>query len=273
VAVRYGFRRFGDDDDFADLDVDELLRLLGDDFMESGDLDDAMDRLLRDGFDDAEGNRIEGLRDLLERARAKRRELEQQADPDGEMQRYRDWLELIEQTEGEELDQLLAQAEASDDERRKEVTRDLVEQRHLQRELMSDRLSERLASYQNYDFVSSEAREEFEQLMSELQADVLNTYFEQSKQFLESPDPEQLQRMRDMMDALSTMIEQDRRGEPLDPSFEDFMDKFGDFFPGAENLEDVMRAMAERAAAAEAMFNSLSGEQQSELRSLFSQMM
>jgi uncharacterized protein with von Willebrand factor type A (vWA) domain len=273
VAVRYGFRRFGDDDDFAELDVDELLRLLGDDFMESGDLDDAMDRLLRDGFDDAEGNRIEGLRDLLERARAKRRELEQQADPDGEMQRYRDWLELIEQTEGEELDELLAQAEASDDERRKEVTRDLVEQRHLERELMSDRLSERLASYQNYDFVSTEAREEFEQLMSELQADVLNTYFEQSKQFLESPDPEQLQRMRDMMDALSTMIEQDRRGEPLDPSFEDFMDKFGDFFPGAENLEDVVRAMAERAAAAEAMFNSLSGEQQSELRSLFSQMM
>ena len=73
MAVRYGFRRFGDDDDFADLDVDELLRLLGDDFMESGDLDDAMDRLLRDGFDDAEGNRIEGLRYLLERARAKRR--------------------------------------------------------------------------------------------------------------------------------------------------------------------------------------------------------
>ena len=56
--------------------------------------------------------------------------------------------------------------------------------------------------YQVYEFVSSEAREEFEQLMSELQADVLNTYFEQSKQFLESPDPEEMQRMRDMMDAL-----------------------------------------------------------------------
>ena len=86
MAVRYGFRRFGDDDDFSDLDVDELLRLLGDDFMESGDLDEAMDRLLRDGFNDTEGNRIEGLRDLMERARAKRRELEQQADP-GELAR------------------------------------------------------------------------------------------------------------------------------------------------------------------------------------------
>ena len=51
------------------------------------------------------------------------------------------------------------------------------------------------------------------------------------------------------------------------------MEKFGDFFPGAESLEDVVRMMAERAAAAEAMFNSLSSEQQGELRALFDQMM
>ena len=273
MPVRYGFRRFSDSDDFDDLDIDEMLRLLGDDLMETGDLEEAMDRLLREGFSDADGNRVEGLRDLLDRTRAKRRELEQQADPDGEMQRYRDWLEDIEGIEDNELEELLSEAEASDDERRKEVTRDLVEQRRMQHDLMSDKLGERLASYQNYEFVSSEAREEFEHLMAELQQDVLDTYFEQSKEFMGSPDPEELARMRDMMDALSTMIEQDRRGEPLDPTFDDFMEKFGDFFPGAENLEDVIRAMAERAAAAEAMFNSLSSEQQGELRSLFAQMM
>ena len=141
----------------------------------------------------------------------------------------------------------------------------------MQRSLMSEKLGERLASYQNYEFVSSEAREEFEKLMAELQQDVLDTYFEQSKQMM--ANPEELARTRDMMDALSTMIEQDRRGEDLDPTFEDFMEKFGDYFPGAESLEDVIRAMAERAAAAEAMFNSLSGEQQAELRAMFAQMM
>jgi uncharacterized protein with von Willebrand factor type A (vWA) domain len=273
VPVRYGFRRFGEDDDFDDLDVEEMLALLADDFMENGDLEEAMDRLLRDGFQTADGDRVEGLRDLLEQTRAKRRELEQQADPDGEMQRYRDWLDEIEATEGAELDELLAEAEESDDERRQEVTRDLVEQKRLERELMSDRLGERLGDYRNYDFVSSEAREQFEELLSELERDVLDTYFEQSKEFMGRPDSEELARMRDMMDALSAMIEQDRRGEELDPSFEDFMEKYGDYFPGAESLEDVVRAMAERAAAAEAMFNSLSSEQQGELRSLFNQMM
>jgi uncharacterized protein with von Willebrand factor type A (vWA) domain len=273
VPVRYGFRRFGDDDDFDDLDVDELLAHLADDFMDSGDLDEAMDRLLREGYTNEEGDRVEGLRELLERTRKKRRELEQQADPDGEMQRYRDWLEDIEAMESRELDELLAEAEASGDERRQQVTRDLVDQKNLQRDLMSDRLAERLGEYQNYEFVSSKAREEFDEMMSELERDVLDTYFEKSKEFMGRPDPEELARMRDMMDALSTMIEQDRQGEDLDPTFDDFMEKFGDYFPGAEDLQDVIRMMAERAAAAEAMFNSLSSEQQGELRALFDQMM
>ncbi|MGC1238177.1 MAG: VWA domain-containing protein [Acidimicrobiales bacterium] len=273
MPVRYGYRRVGDDDEFDDLDVDELLALLADDFMENGDLDEAMDRLLREGYETEDGDRVEGLRELLERTRKRRRELEQQADPDGEMQRYRDWLNDIEETEEAELDLLLEDAQESGDERREQVTRDLVDQRKMQRDLMSDRLPERLGEYRNYEFVSSEAREEYEEMMGELERDVLDTYFQQSKDFMGRPDPEELARMRDMMDALSTMIEQDRRDEPLDPSFDDFMEKFGDFFPGAENLEDVVRMMAERAAAAEAMFNSLSAEQQGELRAMFDEMM
>ena len=83
------------------------MALLADDFMENGDLDEAMDRLLREGYETEDGDRVEGLRELLERTRQRRRELEQQADPDGEMQRYRDWLDEIEATEGAELDQLM----------------------------------------------------------------------------------------------------------------------------------------------------------------------
>ena len=241
--------------------------------MESGDLDDALDRLLRDGFTTRDGRHHDGLRDLLEQARQRRRELEQEANPDGELQRFRDWLSEIEEMERDALGELLEEAEASGDDRRADVTRDLVNERSMQRDLMPDRLSERLGAYTDYEFVSSDAREQYEQLMDELRQDVLNTYFEANKEFLANPDPKELARMRSMMDALSAMIEQDRRGEPLDPSFENFMENYGDYFPGAQSLEDVVRAMAERAAAAEAMFNSLSGEQQGELRDLFGSMM
>ena len=67
MPVRYGYRRFGEGDDFDDLDVEEMLRLLADDFMENGDLDEAMDRLLREGYTTEDGERVEGLRELLER--------------------------------------------------------------------------------------------------------------------------------------------------------------------------------------------------------------
>jgi len=105
------------------------------------------------------------------------------------MQRYREWLEDIEAIESKELEELLNDAESSGDQRRQEVTRDLVDQKHLQRDLMSDRLSDRLGQYRDYEFVSSKAREEFEELLSELERDVLDTYFQNSKEFMGRPDP------------------------------------------------------------------------------------
>ncbi len=272
MAIRYGFRRFRDEDDES-VDVDGFLQLLADDVMEHGDLEAAMDRLLQEGFTTADGERVEGLRDLLERTRQRRQELERQGDPDGELQKYRDRLDEIEATEATAGEELLAEAHESGDERRIGVTRDLVDQRAMQRDLMGDRLGERLRAFQDYEFISTEAREEYEQLVAELNSDLLATYFQQSKEIFSNPDSANLERVRNMMDALSTMIEQERRGEEIDPTFDDFMERYGDFFPGAQSLDDVVRMMAERAAAAEAMFNSLSAEQQGELRGLFSQMM
>lgn len=273
MGARYDFRQWGEGDDFSDIDADELLRLAMDEYLETGDLNEAIDRLLTEGFTTESGEKIEGLRKLLEETRRKRRELEQAGNPDGEMQKYRDWLREIEELEKTDLIELQREADESGDERRAEVTRDLVSQKTMQQDLMPEGLGERLRSFQNYDFVSSEAREQYEQLISELREDVLNTYFEANKEFFANPNPEELARMRSMMDALSTMIEQDRRGEDLDPTFDSFMENYGDYFPGAETLEDVVRAMAERAAAAEAMFNSLSPDQQRELRGMFDQMM
>ena len=273
MPIRYGFRRPGDGDDFEDLDPDELLALLSDDLLENGDLESALERLVRDGFSTSEGERVEGLAELLERARSRRRELEGRFDPSDELARYAERLDEIERLEDESLDPLEADALASDDERRAEVTGQYVDAQRLARSLAGDSVSERIASLQAYEFTSSEAREAFESMLEELRADVLGTYFEQSKSFLEHPDPAALAELRAMMDALSTMIEQDRRGEPLDPSFESFMERFGHYFPGATSLEDVIAAMAERAAAAEAMFNALSADEQAELRGLMQAML
>ena len=271
MPIRYGFRRPRDGDDDGDLDIEELLRLIGEEYLEHGDLEAAMERLLREGYETRDGKRIAGLEELLEQTRAKKRELERTLDPEGELLRYHEWLDAIEEKERLEADELLAEAKASGDERRAQVTEDLVNERALQRSLLGDDLNDRIAGLSNYEFISSEAREEFEAMMAELRADILETYFDNTKQALGDSDERTWDELRDMMDALSSMIEQDQRGEPLDPSFDDFMAKYGDYFPGATSLEDVLAQMGERAAAAEAMFNSLSADQQRELRGLLSQ--
>ena len=60
MPIRYGFRqpRDGDGDD---LDLDHVLRLISEEFLETGDLESAIERLLRDGFDAGDGSRVEGL--------------------------------------------------------------------------------------------------------------------------------------------------------------------------------------------------------------------
>jgi len=75
--------------------------------------------------------------------------------------------------------------------------------------------------------------------------------------------------MRDAYDALNQMLEQRERGDDLDPSFEQFMEQFGDMFPGnPSTLDELLEQLAERMAAAQAVWNSLSPEQQAQLRGL-----
>ncbi len=272
MPVRYGFRRPGDDDG-DDLDATEVLAALSDDLLESGDLEAALERLLRHGFTTRDGTRVEGLGGLRERARRRREEIERSANPDATLERYRERLAAIEEREEAALAELLEEARASGDERRDEVTREFVDRQRLQRDLLDDRLGPRLEGLANYDFVSSEAAEEFAALVEELRAETLATFFESSREFLANPDPAALAEMREMMDALSTMLEQQRRGEPLDPSFDQFMERFGEHFPGAQSLDDVVAQLAQRAAAAEAMFQSLSGSQQGELRDLMERLL
>ena len=127
----------------------------------------------------------------------------------------------------------------------------------------------RIQSLQNYDFVSSEARQQFEELVEELRREMADTFFQGASDALSSMDPEQMARMRDAYDALNQMLEQRERGEELDPSFEQFMEQFGDMFPGdPSTLDELLEQLAERMAAAQAVWNSLSPEQQAQLRSL-----
>ena len=85
----------------------------------------------------------------------------------------------------------------------------------------------------------------FEELLEELRQEVADTYFKGRPRHSNSMDPEQMARMRDALDALNKMLEQRETGEPLDPTFEQFMEQFGDMFPGdPEDLDELLEQLA-----------------------------
>ncbi len=268
MSARYDYSGWDGSQEFSALDPEELLAALTENLLETGDLSDALERLLRGGVDLPDGERIDGLRDLLEQTRRKREELLSRGDPDGELSRYREALDEIEEMERDGIDELAREADESNDERRKEVTDDVVAERRIALDLMPPDIAGKIRSMSSYEFVSSEAREAFEALAEEMRQEVVDTYFQGISDALKNPDPESMARMREAMDSLSNMLEQRQRGEELDPTFDEFMEKFGDLFPGAESLDDLLEQLAKQMAAAEAMWRSMSSEQRAELQGL-----
>ncbi len=267
MSARYRYRRRSERED-DELDPAELLDRLSEDLLESGDVERALDRLVREGFTTTGGEHVTGLRELLERVRARRRELERAADPSGVLERYRERLDRIDEIEDAALEDLARAADASGDERRREVTERYVSDQRVARSLMGASVPERLTGLQTYAFVSSEAREAFDQLLAEVRADAAGAYVAAARAALSDPDPAALARVRTMMDDLSALLERRARGEELGTGEDEFLARYGDLFPGATSLDDVVRQLAERVAAAEAMMRSLSAEQRAELAAL-----
>jgi uncharacterized protein with von Willebrand factor type A (vWA) domain len=269
VTARYDYSGWDGTQDFTDLDPDDLLAGLTDDLLAGGDLDDALRRLLRSGMRTSDGEQIPGLRDLLEQLRRRRADMLAEGDPDGRMAEIGAKLDEIESDERAAIDELEDEARTSGDERRAEVTGDVATERRMALDLQPGDPAGRIQSLQHYDFVSSEARERFEELVEELRREMADTFFEGASDALSNMSPESMARMRDAYDALNQMLEQREAGEEIDPSFEDFMEQYGDMFPGdPQNLDELLAQLAERMAAAQAVWNSMSPEQRAQLRGL-----
>ena len=269
MTWRFDYRRWdGTQEGLAD-DADAILAELTDDLLANGDLQEAMQRMLNRGWRTPDGEQVEGLRDLLDRLRLERKEQLDRGDLGGAYAEVAAELQEVLAEERAGIDQLVADARQSGDERRQAVTDEVATERRMQLDLMPSDLAGSVRELQQYEFVSSDARQHFEDLMEKLRQEVTKTYFDQMSEALANPDPEQLAHMRDGFDALNRMIEQRQAGEPIDPSFESFLEQYGDLFPGdPADLDELLEQLAARMAAAQAMWNSMSPEQRAQLQGL-----
>ena len=243
-----------------------------DDLLYHGDLASALRRMMQTGFDDANGERIQGLREILERLREQRRERLDNHDLGGVYDDIAQRLRNVVDTERSALDELEGDAQRSGDQRRAEVTSEATTERRMELDLLPPDLAGMVRSLQNYEFTSTEARENFEELLEELRTELLNQQVSQMAGAMENIGPEELARMKDMMSELNRMLEQRAAGET--PDFDGFMERYGDFFPeNPQTLDELLEVMARRMAAMQSMLNSMTPEQRAQLQQLSDQLM
>ena len=97
---RYGYSRWDGTQQVEGLDADEILKALSDDYMENGNLQQALKRLMQDGMRSDDGRRTMGLRELMERMREQRnQQLNRYNMASGVMDDLREKLEEIKQLE------------------------------------------------------------------------------------------------------------------------------------------------------------------------------
>jgi uncharacterized protein with von Willebrand factor type A (vWA) domain len=252
TGYRYGQYTGGPDPLAPPYDARRALDEMGDSVLAGADPATALRDLLRRGL---QGHR--GLDDMLRRVREQREEIRRRGRLDGILEQAR---ALLDTAVGQERAELFP--DPGDDARMREAELDALPADTAQ-------AIRRLADYQ---WRSDAARQTFEQLKELLRREVLDSQFRGMKEALANPDPEAMQRVRDMLAELNAMLDADARGEHTQEDFDAFMDRYGDLFPDRPaNLEELIDQLARRAMAAQRLMSSLSAEQREELAGLMDQ--
>ncbi len=246
---RYGPWQGGPDPLEPPFDLREALDRIGERVLEGDRPGEALSSLLRRGMPG-----MRGLRDLMRNARQQHRQLRERGRLGGILEQVR---ELLDQAVEQERSALFP--DASDAARLAEGELDQL----------PDDTARAVRQLADYQWRSPEAAATYEQIRDLLRREVLDSQFRGMRDALAGAGPEQIQRMRDMLADLNELLEADARGEDTQERFDQFMGRYGDFFPeNPRNLEELIDSLARRAAAASRLMASLSPEQRAELASL-----
>lgn len=272
MATRFTYSRWDGTQKGFDLDADLLFEQLTDELLYHGDVNAALRRMMQEGVRDADGNRLDGLRDLMQRLRAERQERLERSDLGGVYDEIASELDDIVDEERHAIENAVRDAETSGDERRATAARDSAADRNMRLDLMPNDLAGKVRELSSYNWESVEAQHRFEQMLDRLREQLMQQTVDQMSEGMQNLTPGDMERMKDMLAALNEMLQKHQRGQ--DPGFEEFMEEFGDFFPeNPQNLEELLEQMARRMAAMQAMLNSMTPEQRAQLQQLSDQLM
>jgi uncharacterized protein with von Willebrand factor type A (vWA) domain len=252
----YGPYTGGPDPLAPPFDIRVAMDEIGRDVMEGSSPRQAMQELMRRGMENPR-NRTRGLDDLTREVWQRRRDLQRDNRLDGTLQEVRELLQRALSSEREALGN-----EDSDDARFRE----------MQLDALPNDPGGAVRELGEYDWRSADAREAYEEIRDLLGREMLDQRFEGMKQAMQNATPEDVERIRAMLDDLNALLANHAQGQDTTEQFSEFMQKHGEFFPeNPQNTDELADLLAARAAAAQRMLNSMSAEQRAELAELSQQ--
>jgi uncharacterized protein with von Willebrand factor type A (vWA) domain len=262
------FSRWDGTQAIPSLDADEILDAMADDIMAEGDVGEALRRLMERGWrsDDPSRPELTGLHDLLRRLREQRESMLDRYSLGDVVSSLRRELDGIVDQERGTAEKRLADASGLDDEGVRRAASEVASRRLRQLDELPPSTGDRIRALQDDEFLDQAAKERFDALVERLQRVALDRVAEGLADAIQGLTPETLAANREMVQALNELLEQRLAGG--DPDASDFLSRFGDAFPGARDLDDIIDQLAERMAAASSLLRSLRPEQRAELQSM-----
>jgi uncharacterized protein with von Willebrand factor type A (vWA) domain len=254
-SSRYGRYAGGPDPLAPPVDLGEALDAIAEDVMAGYTPRHALQEFLRRGS----RNRT-GLDDLAGRVQQRRNELLSRHRLDGTLDEVR---KLLDTAVLEERKQLARDAMMDDTDRAF---------REMQLQNLPQSTAAAVNELASYDWQSSSAREAYEQIKDLLGREILDQRFAGMKQALEDATDADRAAVAGMLRDLNELLDKHRRGEDTDEDFQEFMSRHGGYFPeNPQSVEELIDALAQRAAAAQRLLQSMSPEQREELMQLSAQ--
>ena len=257
---------------------EDVMDEMADDLMSHGDLMRSLRNLFQRGMQGESDQRMEGLRDMLERLRGRRQEQLRRYNLDSMLDDLKERLKQIVEAERQGIDRRLedarrqqAQSSPEDAEERERLMKLLEERAARGRERMENLpqdLGGAVKDLSDYDFIDQEAQRQFQELMDLLKQRVLDNTFQDMRQQIQGITPQDMEATRRMLHDLNEMLRDRMQGR--EPDFQGFMDRYGDLFgpDRPQNLDELMEQLQRRMGQAQSLMNSMSPEMRQELQEL-----
>jgi uncharacterized protein with von Willebrand factor type A (vWA) domain len=239
------------------------------------------------------GQRMQGLRDILQQLRQQRRQMLDQYNLGSIFEDIEKKLEEIVGMESETVDRRLGEANqqleggdnplqafeeavqpsrqeetAEEQQRLAETLKNIAQKKHDFLENLPDDAGGRMKELQEYEFMDPEAGAKFQELMEMLKKALMDSFFKDLHDRIQNMSPEDMARMKQMMKDLNQMLSEKMAGG--EPDFDGFMEKYGDLFGDnpPQSLDELIEQMQQGIAAMQSLIDSMPADMRRQLQDL-----